>query len=57
MAKIGDFKKKGDCPLNGEVTVPYMGRAVVCLVSDRTMLDVTSWIPGSCESFSKKNCS
>ena len=33
------------------------GSAVECLMSDKTMLDVTSWIPGSCESFSKKNCS
>jgi len=32
-----------------------MGRTVVCLMSERTMLEFTSWIPGSCDSFSKKN--
>ena len=31
--------------------------AVECLMSDSTMLDVTSWMPGNCDSFSKKNCS
>ncbi len=31
-----------------------MGSAVVCLISDMTMLELTSWMPGNCESFSKK---
>ena len=37
--------------------VAQTGKAVECLMSDSTMLDVTSWMPGSCDSFSKKNCS
>ena len=44
-------------PDSAMTTPRQMGSTVVCLVSDSTMLEFTSWMPGSWESFSKKNCS
>ena len=35
--------------------VRQIGSTVVCLMSDSTIDEFTSWMPGSCDNFSKKN--